>query len=69
MPNDSWPPRWLTPISEDSIVNGEGPSVMKFAENFGIITKDSVAGKAGAPLNLRDWQQNLIGHVFAWDLS
>jgi phage terminase large subunit-like protein len=65
MPNDSWPPRWLTPIPEDSIVNGEGPSVMKFAENFGIITKDSVAGKAGEPLNLRDWQQNLIGHVFA----
>jgi phage terminase large subunit-like protein len=38
---------------------------MKFAESFGIITKDSVAGKAGEPLNLRDWQQELIGHIFA----
>jgi phage terminase large subunit-like protein len=41
--------------------------VVDFAEAFGIITKDSVAGKSGSPLVLRDWQQRLVEHVFAHD--
>lgn len=63
----SWPPKWLTPVPEDLIVAGEGSDVIDFAEAFGIITKDSVAGKAGSPLILRDWQKELILNVFASD--
>jgi phage terminase large subunit-like protein len=57
----------LTAVPEDAIENGEGELVINFAENFGIITKDSIAGKAGEPLHLRDWQKELIRHVFAGD--
>jgi phage terminase large subunit-like protein len=31
------------------------------------VTKDSVAGKAGSPLVLREWQKSLLEHLFAWD--
>lgn len=62
-----WPPQWLTPVPIDAIANGEGELVIDFAEAFGIVTKDSIAGKAGTPLILRDWQKELIRHVFATD--
>ncbi len=65
MKNASWPPRWLTPVPEQAIIDGEGELVIKFAEAFGRITKDSVAGRAGEPLVLRDWQKELILNVFA----
>jgi len=60
-------PQWLTPVPVDAVVNGEGNTVIDFAETFGIITKDSVAGKAGDPLVLREWQKALIEHIFAYD--
>jgi phage terminase large subunit-like protein len=41
--------------------------VVDFTEAYGRITKDSVAGKAGGPLVLRDWQKLLLEHLFAWD--
>jgi phage terminase large subunit-like protein len=41
--------------------------VVDFVEAYGRITKDSVAGKAGSPLVLRDWQKRLVEHLFAWD--
>lgn len=62
-----WPPQWLTPVPPDALANGEGDLVIDFAEAFGIITKDSIAGRAGTPLHLRDWQKELIRHVFATD--
>ena len=62
-----WPPQWLTPVPPDALANGEGNLVIDFAEAFGIVTKDSIAGKAGTPLVLRDWQKDLIKHVFATD--
>lgn len=62
-----WPPQWLTPVPTEAIANGEGELVIDFAEAFGIVTKDSIAGKAGTPLVLRDWQKELIRHVFATD--
>ena len=43
-PGSSWPPAWLTPISDEMIQLGEGEDVIDFAEAFGIITKDSIAG-------------------------
>ena len=65
---DSWPPKWLTPIPETQLERGrvEEP-VVDFVEAFGRITKDSVAGRAGSPLVLRDWQKLLLEHLFAWD--
>jgi len=63
----SWPPAWLTPVTDEQIAKGKGEAVIAFAETFGIITKDSVAGKAGVPLQLRDWQKDLFRNVFAHD--
>lgn len=63
----SWPPAWLTPVTQEQLDNGKGDAVNAFAETFGIITKDSVAGKAGTGLILRDWQKELLRHVFAYD--
>lgn len=65
----SWPPRYLTPVSKTEMSKGEGKLVIDFAETFAIITKDSVAGKAGTPLILRPWQKELIRHVFAGDAN
>lgn len=62
-----WPPQWLTPVPTEAIAQGEGELVIDFAEAFGIVTKDSIAGRAGTPLHLRDWQKELIRHVFASD--
>ncbi len=63
----NWPPRWLTTVPQEALDNGEGEVVINFAEAFGIITKDSVAGKSGEPLVLREWQKELMRHVFAGD--
>ena len=65
MQGSAWPPRWLTAVPEEAVQSGEGELVIDFAESFGIITKDSVAGKAGDPLVLRDWQKDLIRNLFA----
>ena len=62
-----WPPQWLTQVPADAIANGEGELVIDFAEAFGVITKDSIAGKQGSPLVLRDWQKDLIRHIYATD--
>lgn len=67
MNSSAWPPRWLTPVSQEGIDSGQGKLVIDFAETYGIITKDSVAGKSGSPLVLRDWQQELIQHMFAYE--
>jgi phage terminase large subunit-like protein len=62
-----WPPHWLTPVPQTELESGEGEVVIDFAEAFGIVTKDSIAGKAGEPLHLREWQKELMRHVFAGD--
>jgi phage terminase large subunit-like protein len=62
-----WPPQWLTPVPDKAIKNGEGDLVIDFAEAFGVITKDSIAGKQGAPLILRPWQKELIRNIYATD--
>jgi Phage terminase-like protein, large subunit len=53
---------------EEAIARGkEMEPVATFIEAYGRITKDSVAGKAGSPLELRSWQTTLVEHLFAWD--
>ena len=66
MPNP-WPPMWLTPIPDDLLHSVRGETAIEFVERLGIITKDSVAGRAGQPLHLRDWQKNLIRYLYADD--
>lgn len=65
----SWPPAWLTPATEGEIAAGDGRYAAAFAELFGTIGKDGVAGRAGEPLVLRDWQKNLLDHLYARDES
>ena len=64
---DSWPPRWLTPVPEQAIVDGDGQYAIEFAEAFGSIGKDGIAGRAGQALALRPWQQELVKSVYARD--
>jgi len=63
----AWPPRWTTPVPDEALANSYAPLVIDFADRFGLITKDSVAGPAGSPLQLRDWQRELLRHIFAWE--
>ncbi len=62
-----WPPAWLTPVPEESRDRGDGDFLIRFADAFATITKDSVAGRSGTKLVLREWQKELLRHVFARD--
>lgn len=59
------PPRILTPVSRAEVDAGEGAEVCDFVESFCTITKDSMGGRAGQPIELRAWQRNTLGMVFA----
>jgi phage terminase large subunit-like protein len=63
----SWPPAWITPADAESIARGDGEIAALFAEVFGSVGKDGVAGKAGDALSLRGWQRELLGHLYARD--
>ena len=65
----SWPPRLLTPVEPGAIALGDGDFAVEFAEAFGSIGKDGIAGKAGSPLVLRDWQRELLRHLYARDAN
>ena len=66
---NSWPPAILTPVPETAIALSDGKYAAEFAEAFGSIGKDGVAGRAGESLRLRDWQVKLLEHLFARDES
>lgn len=61
----SWPPAWLTPVPQAAMAAGDGDIAAEFAEAFGSIGKDGIAGHAGDPLHLRDWQRSLLEHLYA----
>ena len=63
----SWPPRWLTPTPEEALAASHGKKASDFIDAFAVVTKDSVGGKAGDPLRLRDWQRSLLIEAFAAD--
>jgi phage terminase large subunit-like protein len=65
----SWPPTWITPVSAEAIAYGDGEDAIEFAELFGSIGKDGIAGKAGDPLTLRNWQKQLLLSLYARDGS
>jgi phage terminase large subunit-like protein len=64
---ESWPPYWLTPVPQEAIDRGDGEFAIEFTEAFGSIGKDGIAGKVGEALKLREWQKELIRHVYARD--
>lgn len=61
----TWPPAWLTKVEPAAIERGDGDFAADFAETFGSIGKDGIAGRAGAPLNLREWQRELLRNLYA----
>ena len=61
----SWPPRWITPTPEEALAVSHGIKASDFIDAFAVVTKDSVGGKAGDPLRLRDWQRELLIQAFA----
>ena len=63
----SWPPAFLTPVAPESLARSDGYRAIAFAEAFGSIGKDGIAGRAGQALRLRDWQQELLRHLYARD--
>jgi len=65
----SWPPAWLTPVSNESIKAGDGEYAIEFAEAFGTIGKDGIAGRVGDSLVLRPWQKELVRRIFARDVD
>jgi phage terminase large subunit-like protein len=62
-----WPPAWLTPVADEAIENGDGKYAIEFAETFGSIGKDGIAGKAGTALVMRPWQKELLKRLYARD--
>jgi phage terminase large subunit-like protein len=60
-------PAWLTPVPQEAIDRGDGDFLIRFADAFATITKDSVAGRSGSKLVLREWQKTLLKQIFARD--
>ncbi len=63
MITSSWPPAHLTPVP--SALSTRGDEVAAFIENFVTLTKDSVAGGVGTPLEVTPWQRELLNQSFA----
>ena len=64
----SYPPKWLTPVDSDGNLT-RGEQVIAFIDEYGLVTKDTIAGKSGSKLVLRDWQRQLIRDLFVEDAN
>lgn len=58
-------PRWTTPVTTAEIDHGDGTDFAEFAEAHCRVTKDSVGGLAGDPMELRPWQIDVISRLLA----
>jgi len=63
----NFPPRWLTPVNVLESPNSRANQIIAFIEEYGLQTKDTIAGKSGTKLELRNWQIQLIKSLFAED--
>ncbi len=61
----SWPPKWLTAVDDAELASSRGWEVADFINSMCIQTKDTVAGRSGQPIVLRQWQLNLLDNIFA----
>ena len=62
---EAWPPRWLTPVPKKALEASRGETIADFIDTLCVQTKDTVAGTVGQPLILRNWQHELLNHIFA----
>jgi len=58
---------FLTPVEPGALARSDGRYAAQFAEAFGSIGKDGIAGRAGSALELRAWQKSLLEHLYARD--
>lgn len=61
----TWPPTYLSPVSETELSNTRGYEVIDFIETLCHLTEDSIAGKTGEKFLLRPWQKDLLVHLYA----
>ena len=61
----SWPPALNTP--RDLKFGSKGDDAIDFINTFVTLTKDSIAGRAGEPIRLRGWQEQLLRETLALD--
>jgi phage terminase large subunit-like protein len=54
-------------VPNEAIEAGDGEYAIQFAETFGTIGKDGIAGRVGDALVLRLWQKELVRRIFARD--
>lgn len=69
MPNaaqpSSWPPLFVSPVPPADVERGDGDAIIDGIETFCTVSRDGFSGRGGSPLVLRDWQKELIRHLFA----
>lgn len=58
-------PRWLTKAKPAERKAGDGDHVAEFVATYCRQVKDTVAGRVGDPLELRQWQVDLLAGLFA----
>lgn len=63
----SWPPAWVTPSQLE--FGSKGADAVDFINTFVTLTKDSIAGNAGEPIQLRGWQEKLLEETLALDAN
>jgi phage terminase large subunit-like protein len=61
----TWPPTYLSPVSETELANSRGYEVIDFIETLCHLTEDSVAGKTSENFILRPWQKDMLVHLYA----
>jgi phage terminase large subunit-like protein len=52
-------------VPKADVERGDGDSIIAGMETFCTVSRDGFAGRGGQPLVLRDWQKELIRHLFA----
>ena len=62
---NSWPPAWVTPNEFE--FGSRGDDAIDFINTFVTLTKDSIAGRAGEPIQLREWQEQLLRETLVLD--
>lgn len=60
-----WPPRWITPVTDEQIARGDGDMAIDFIQSFCRVTKDSIAANTGELLVMREWQKLLLRNLLA----
>lgn len=60
-----WPPRYLTKTTAQERERGDGDMATQFIETYARVVKDSVGGKSGELIHLRDWQRELMRWTLA----